>query len=277
MAKTAKCDECGIRWKVHIMDQTPLREMSCSRCGGPVQPVKKGSGAETYELQAGEPDLGPPRRHASSLGFNGKIEPEVRQVLREIGFQDRVIDQMRPDEIEHRVQTIAREKEIIAGPPPSRDFLPSFYNNLKAAKGNAHKLQDLWHDYHRRLEYPLALKAVAAKDWQEYVLQTYDHLRADEAYRAATEVLAGAPKAAVVERWRARIVAGEVATRRWGLPSVRTERGEILVWSRETHTMTSPTYRIKIKKAVELRLARASEEIREATAKVLEPVQLRLF
>jgi len=54
MAKKAKCDKCRIRWDIRIMDQTPLRELKCPRCAGPVTPIYFPC---NYPLARGEPDL----------------------------------------------------------------------------------------------------------------------------------------------------------------------------------------------------------------------------
>jgi len=61
MAKTARCDKCRIRWDITVKDQTPLREMRCPYCCGPVKPVRSigGPGLE-YKLQQGEPEHGLP-------------------------------------------------------------------------------------------------------------------------------------------------------------------------------------------------------------------------
>jgi hypothetical protein len=54
MAKWAKCDKCRIKWHIKIKDQTPLRELSCPRCGGPVTHIYSPC---HYPLATGEPDL----------------------------------------------------------------------------------------------------------------------------------------------------------------------------------------------------------------------------
>ena len=54
MAKKGKCDRCRIKWNIRIMDQTPLREMKCPRCGGPVTPIYSPC---HYDLVEGEPEL----------------------------------------------------------------------------------------------------------------------------------------------------------------------------------------------------------------------------
>jgi hypothetical protein len=55
MAKKAKCDKCKVRWVIHIKDQTPLRELACNQCGGPVTPIYSPC---YYKMAAGEPTLG---------------------------------------------------------------------------------------------------------------------------------------------------------------------------------------------------------------------------
>ena len=54
MAKKAKCDKCRINWNILIKDQTPLRELKCTRCGGPVTVIMSPC---HYPLVEGEPDL----------------------------------------------------------------------------------------------------------------------------------------------------------------------------------------------------------------------------
>jgi len=54
MATKAKCDKCRIRWFIRIKDQTPLRELKCPRCGGPVTVIMSPC---HYSLVPGEPDL----------------------------------------------------------------------------------------------------------------------------------------------------------------------------------------------------------------------------
>jgi len=54
MAKRAKCDKCRIRWYIQIKDQTPLRELRCNKCGGPVTPIYSPC---DYPLARGEPVL----------------------------------------------------------------------------------------------------------------------------------------------------------------------------------------------------------------------------
>ena len=54
MAKKAKCDRCQIKWNIQIMDQTPLRELKCPLCGGPVTPIYSPC---NYLLTKGEPTL----------------------------------------------------------------------------------------------------------------------------------------------------------------------------------------------------------------------------
>ena len=61
MAKTARCDKCQSKWDIKVMDQTPLREMRCPYCCGPVKPVSSWSDkADEYKLQRGEPAHGLP-------------------------------------------------------------------------------------------------------------------------------------------------------------------------------------------------------------------------
>ena len=54
MAKQAKCDRCKVQWFIKIMDQTPLKDLACSKCGGPVTRVYKQC---KYKALAGEPVL----------------------------------------------------------------------------------------------------------------------------------------------------------------------------------------------------------------------------
>ena len=55
MAKRAKCDKCKIMWYIQIKDQTPLRELKCNKCGGPVTQIYSPC---DYPLAPGEPVLG---------------------------------------------------------------------------------------------------------------------------------------------------------------------------------------------------------------------------
>ena len=55
MAKRAKCDKCKIKWYIQIKDQTPLRELKCNKCGGPVTQIYSPC---DYPLAPGEPVLG---------------------------------------------------------------------------------------------------------------------------------------------------------------------------------------------------------------------------
>jgi len=54
MAKKAKCDRCKIKWFIQEKDQTPLRMLRCTRCGGPVTPIYSPC---NYLLTKGEPTL----------------------------------------------------------------------------------------------------------------------------------------------------------------------------------------------------------------------------
>ena len=54
MAKKAKCDKCKIKWYIRIKDQTPLRELKCPQCAGPVTPIYSPC---NYRLADGEPNL----------------------------------------------------------------------------------------------------------------------------------------------------------------------------------------------------------------------------
>ena len=54
MAKKAKCDKCGIKWYIKEKDQTPLRELECPYCHGPVTRIYSTC---RYPLARGEPSL----------------------------------------------------------------------------------------------------------------------------------------------------------------------------------------------------------------------------
>jgi len=54
MAKKAKCDRCKIKWFIREKDQTPLRMLRCTRCGGPVSEIRSPC---VYKLVSGEPQL----------------------------------------------------------------------------------------------------------------------------------------------------------------------------------------------------------------------------
>jgi hypothetical protein len=54
MAKRAKCDNCGIKWFIKIKDQTPLRELKCPQCNGPVTEIRSPC---HYTVVPGEPVL----------------------------------------------------------------------------------------------------------------------------------------------------------------------------------------------------------------------------
>jgi hypothetical protein len=57
MAKKAKCDKCKVWWRIEMKDQTPLRELECDRCGGPVTQVRSPCDWRGYSLLKGEPVL----------------------------------------------------------------------------------------------------------------------------------------------------------------------------------------------------------------------------
>ena len=59
MAKSAKCGRCGIRWEIRILDQTPLRELRCPECKGPLGVLRPGK-YMSYDLRPGEPEHGNP-------------------------------------------------------------------------------------------------------------------------------------------------------------------------------------------------------------------------
>ena len=64
MASKGKCDKCKVKWHIRIMDQTPLKEMRCPECHGPVTPIYSTSyriGCD-YRLMQGEPQLGSRKR-----------------------------------------------------------------------------------------------------------------------------------------------------------------------------------------------------------------------
>jgi len=54
MAKKAKCDACQIKFEIQEKDQTPLRELQCPYCGGPVTQINSPC---RYPLAKGEPIL----------------------------------------------------------------------------------------------------------------------------------------------------------------------------------------------------------------------------
>ena len=54
MATKGKCDRCAIKWTIRVKDQTPLRELECSRCHGPVTAIRSPC---PYILMNGEPNL----------------------------------------------------------------------------------------------------------------------------------------------------------------------------------------------------------------------------
>ena len=54
MAKRAKCDNCKIKWNIQEKDQTPLRQLQCPYCGGPVTQIYSPC---RYPLAKGEPIL----------------------------------------------------------------------------------------------------------------------------------------------------------------------------------------------------------------------------
>lgn len=58
MAAKAKCDRCKVRWRITIKDQTPLKEMRCPLCDGPVTQIYSPC---DYTLAPGEPQLGKPK------------------------------------------------------------------------------------------------------------------------------------------------------------------------------------------------------------------------
>ena len=54
MAKKAKCDNCKIKFDIKEKDQTPLRELECPYCHGPVTQIYSPC---RYPLAKGEPIL----------------------------------------------------------------------------------------------------------------------------------------------------------------------------------------------------------------------------
>ena len=60
MAKKGKCDRCRVFWRIKIMDQTPLKELHCPLCKGPVTPIYSPCDTEAYTLAPNEPELGKP-------------------------------------------------------------------------------------------------------------------------------------------------------------------------------------------------------------------------
>jgi len=54
MAKKAKCDKCKLKWFIRIKDQTPLRMLTCTKCGGPVTEIRHPC---NYRIMPGEPNL----------------------------------------------------------------------------------------------------------------------------------------------------------------------------------------------------------------------------
>ena len=54
MAKRAKCEKCKIKWNIQEKDQTPLQQLQCPYCGGPVTQIYSPC---RYPLAKGEPIL----------------------------------------------------------------------------------------------------------------------------------------------------------------------------------------------------------------------------
>ncbi len=54
MAQKAKCDKCKIKWNITEKDQTPLSELECPYCHGPVTQIYSPC---RYPLAKGEPIL----------------------------------------------------------------------------------------------------------------------------------------------------------------------------------------------------------------------------
>lgn len=54
MAKKAKYDKCKIKWFIRIKDQTPLKYLKCTECGGSVTEIRSPC---NYHIMQGEPNL----------------------------------------------------------------------------------------------------------------------------------------------------------------------------------------------------------------------------
>ncbi|MBU0778401.1 hypothetical protein KKF82_09105 [Patescibacteria group bacterium] len=54
MAKKAMCDKCEIKWDIREKDQTPLHDLECPYCHGPVRRIYSPC---RYPLAKGEPIL----------------------------------------------------------------------------------------------------------------------------------------------------------------------------------------------------------------------------
>jgi len=54
VAKKAMCDKCEIKWDIREKDQTPLHDLECPYCHGPVRRIYSPC---RYPLAKGEPIL----------------------------------------------------------------------------------------------------------------------------------------------------------------------------------------------------------------------------
>ena len=64
MAKAARCEACKLHWYVRILDQTPVKELRCPECKGPVVADRTRKNVnliyDGYRFPDGEPEHGKP-------------------------------------------------------------------------------------------------------------------------------------------------------------------------------------------------------------------------